>query len=647
MIVGALVVVVASGAFMLNLAVREQHRDAHRYHFGEVATNVAESGLNLATEHLFQAAVLPGAPLHQALVASRWDEASGASVTLESEHLTDLVGFLGEGASAELSIELRNFRPLLRRVPLRGIAADLREKQGDLAVVCRAEYRGVVRTMVLAKRVKVVDVAAPVVSKFTLFVRERGDEDPNLLRYERTLPEEGYRIGELSARPWVLYHTTDRHPASVDGRFHALADELLDAAPDSGGLVYLGGREPWQLNLTHGAGAGRYEELFQLRRTRYAVEPRVPGFEHEWAMFFGFYEGLFRSEKFGDARSAGDYVGDPRLGRVRDRTAALHLWGDLAYVSPTVVLGPVFRRYVTLRLLDGYWFPTLSEAEFRAHPLRETFGGDYPAYARGMTRVVAEAYNRTWDYVTTNHESLGPGGQVEAGETPAVPPADLAGRVTRVRGAGEEGGAFLYPELGTEFPGVCRLVREVGGEVEPVFEGTLADLDGSLLADLLTKKAVATVPDEAAFFARHLRGRTLDVPGIVHVTSGGLELGAVNVRAPSMILVEGDVRIVDRIVEVAPRSPLTIVSLNGSIEVVTGAKVDAALVALNGTFRSKGKLELVGGVAAGRLELPAIVRGEAAKTLTYNEELDPTDDAYWNRLRVVSDPVRRMYLAAN
>ena len=70
-------------------------------------------------------------------------------------------------------------------------------------------------------------------------------------------------------------------------------------------------------------------------------------------------------------------------------------------LTPTVVLGPVYRCYVTLRLLDGLWYPHRTASEFAAASGAGPFAGDYAAYRRCMARVETEAYNRAYDYIVT------------------------------------------------------------------------------------------------------------------------------------------------------------------------------------------------------------------------------------------------------
>lgn len=637
-IVAALVLVIAAGALMLQRAMHQQYGEAHRYAHGEVATQLAQSGLNLFMEHLRQVGATPGSDLYATLVETPAADLEGVSSPLESPHLTELVRCVGSGASLEVWVEFKGFAPFIPRASYRGVATDPREKHGELAVVARAEYRGVVRTMTAFRAVKVCSVVPPVVSKFTLFVRTRGGQEPNVLAYD-AFGSHRFSLGGREASPLVLHHGAETAPALVDGRFSSLATVLGAAPPDRGGLVYLGGDEPWSLNLTHGVGIGPYEELHLLRRTRYRIPTTRPGVGFEYGLTFGFYRGLFRSEKFGAWRSPAappDRDGSP----VPEGTSALHLYGDRDRVSPTLVLGSVARRFVSLRLLDGLWYPLRTPAEFEAGGGIGAFPRGYGDYAQVMCRVVEEPYNRGLDYLATNEEGTEDDGGVASAPVPFVPPQTLPATGTgRVRPALDEDRALFYPEPGRPAPASLRLVRPgPGGEGEELFRGSLADLDGDVMERLLVAKATVRVRDQAELFARYLRRGFLDLPGIVLVEAPDVELPELWVVRSGMLLVRGNLVVAGGIAgpEVGP--PLALVALGGDLRIATRDPVRAALVALKGRISSRGRLTVEGSMAAERLDLHGMVAGSEPKVVGYDPDLDPTEpEAFRRHFRVLLD----------
>src|SRR5690606_18830004 len=149
-------------------------------------------------------------------------------------------------------------------------------------------------------------------------------------------------------------------------------------------------------------------------RARYRLTDRTPP-EHQ--LWFGFYDDILAAPNF---RVAGPDTPRPRRPTgepVVSATAALHLYGDVDHDPPTVVLGPAFRSYVTTRLRDGLWEPYRTRDQFAASAAAGRYSS-YADYARWMTRVVEEPYNRSYDFMRSNEELVDAEGLVEGGGTP-------------------------------------------------------------------------------------------------------------------------------------------------------------------------------------------------------------------------------------
>ena len=151
----------------------------------------------------------------------------------------------------------------------------------------------------------------------------------------------------------------------------------------------------------------------------------------------------------------------------------------------------------------------------------------------------------------------------------------------------------------------------------------------------MTSRANESFENETDFKKRFVDGADLNAQGIVHILSGGLELEALNIQNACLIAAEGTITIRGRLVQTQRGSPLTLVSLNGDIDLQTEQKVDAHLVALNGTLRTKKTIHIIGGVAVHHLDLKQLTVGNRPKTIRYNTSLDPTDaDQYQSLLQV-------------
>jgi hypothetical protein len=147
------------------------------------------------------------------------------------------------------------------------------------------------------------------------------------------------------------------------------------------------------------------------------------------------------------------------------------------------------------------------------------------------------------------------------------------------------------------------------------------------LERLLRTKVVVKVKDQRDFYARFGHG-SLDLPGIVLVEVGGLQIGERVIEEGAMILAPGDIEVTGYLSQNRPGNPLTLVSLEGDVYLQTGDIVQAALVALRGTaYFPRGQVNLIGSLACNKLDLPSMVAGPEPKWLTYNPDLDPTEEA--------------------
>lgn len=621
----ALVVLLAAAAALLMRELSQRrYREAHRHTFGLIALNLAESGLNLGFAQVRAQLEDPESFFHAMLIGAWAAELEGEVVPIDHPQTAGLVGVLGPGAELTLSVRFEGFAPLVADPELRGLVTDPREKQGRVVFEARGAYRGVVRTLSATSACKVVRMVAPVVSKFTLFVASRGEAEPNLLAYDRSAPQLPMEAGGRPARPLVLYHRPGPVPALAEDRFHPLGPVLESVEPDAGGLVYLGGERPWYLNLVHGVGAGPFDELHHLRRTRYRLDGGPPGAPGEHALWFGFYAGLLTSPPFRPFGAGSDPPRRPEGDTVPERTSALHLYGDVEDVSPTVVLGPVFRSYVTSRLEGGVWYPHLSAAEFGRLATRPAWARTHADYQARMVRVEHEPYNRSWDYMRTNQEMVDGRGQVGvAAGAPALPPALLTPEtLTRVRPPVATDRLFLYPEA-AQGPRTPVALGPAGGA--PQFSGDLAGLDGELFAKVMGARAVHRVADAAAFMSRYVRQGRLRLPGVVRIERGDLEIGPLAIARGGVVVVEKGVRIAGWLRKLAARETLTLVALGGDVEVATPDRVEAQLVALAGRFRAQAdQLDFLGGLAARELDLASLVAGARPKRVVYDPALDPT-----------------------
>lgn len=639
-VIGVLLVLTVGATFWLQKASRQRFYEAHRHTSGQVALQVAESGLN----SLFATApggALEAGFLQSLLVDSSFSDLLGYQEKLSLEVLDEALRAANLDARCEVALRVEEVAPVQSHGSFHGILQDPREKFGVLTLDSSATFRGVTRRVRVSRSFRVLDPRIPVLSKFTLFLRSHLEGEMQSISFQRTEPGKPQNSEGRPVRPLIFFHRPLVYPTVAEGLFHDLEALFSDFAPDQAGLVFLGGDRDWNLSLVHGAGAGPFDELFHLRRAPYQTEAGLSGFERETWIWFGMYQDIFANALF---RPLPDQVREltfPDGSPVSDRTPPMHLYGDVGNVSPTVVLGNAFRSFVHLRLLDGQWYPYLEEDQFSIAE-KSGFSGAWQDYQSRMARVVVEPYNRSFDFLSTNSETLSPQGEVTVrGEPSLEPPAKLDPKaLTRVRPQSLEDEGFLYPKPGLGQARGIQLIRpESSSSPEAIlFEGDLEQLDGAVLESLLAPRVVQKFSKEEDLWKAARKKGKLELPGFVHLDAPELQLGDLAVGQAGVLIVSGSIQIQGWIRQLVEGQPLTLVSLNGDITVATPNPVHAHLVALRGKIRFRTEqINLVGGIAADGVDWASATQGEKVKWVTYDPSLDPTDPEK-SKLSLYLDP---------
>ncbi|MBI3892879.1 MAG: hypothetical protein HY303_15265, partial [Candidatus Wallbacteria bacterium] len=526
---------------------------------------------------------------------------------------------------------------------------------------------GVVRTTVRARSARVVHSLPPVLSKFALMVARSSELAANVdcLRYDSV--EGLFRDAASGARtgPLVVLAASPGAPGNTPGR-DAESGRLLPIAAGlpsaektalDAGWICLGGPDPWFLNLTLGSGRqSPLEEHHLLRRLEYVFPSPLLGTSFEQkSVLLGFAQGVTKLPWIGGSRSS--FRSPSTDAVVPERTSFLHLAGDLSGVTPSIVFGPVFRRYLAFdkvrRGATGSFESFVNLADADAYQRQGgTFaaltGRGFEAYQQLMPHVVEEAYNRTYDYLVTSREEseAEQPARMRPGATPVRPARLLAaaGLLAPVLGnvAGTALSSVLYPAPPSSaqsqpcvLPAVRISRRMPTGSTIPIFQGQLGKLEE--MEPLLQAKVTRLYPSaddladrrsfEDCFIHPAAIGKALDLDGnVVRLPQGELRLGGLQVVGGGMLLATGDV-IVDGPIECAPGEALSLVSLHGNIRIATSARVQACLVALRGQLfpPSASGMEILGTVACRDLaNFTKWLENPGVKRIVYDSRLDPT-----------------------
>ena len=316
------------------------------------------------------------------------------------------------------------------------------------------------------------------------------------------------------------------------------------------------------------------------------------------------------------------------------KSSCLHLFGTNKDASPTLVVGPVYRAYPEYAGIivdtdsdgnqDGTVLPLLAyEDNEPAGILQESFsagvrdketyefarlkgGQSYStvvdrafanenifnesfSYENLQSKIVYEPYNRSVDSMTA--EGL------------KIPPPQH-----------RDWDSSFYPKAASDV-----IIPRLEEGSSPYFDGDLSAISNAAIELRLTYSFYSL--DEFLRWAGREKGETtlklgynvridkeVDLRSIERVSAGGILAG--NAIKLGQISRDGDV-------------PFSAVALNGDISASFGGRIQAALVALNGSLESYGgssAVDILGNLAVSRLSPSAIRSGGEVR---FDADLDP------------------------
>jgi hypothetical protein len=617
------------------------------------------------------------ADLHQALTSGTGVGAPLAVMPTAPEAVTALRDRLeAEGYESTVTVELTATPPEpLWEGSLQGIPAVPGEGRGVIRLVARASVTHaqgltVRREVRLERGYKIVQARPPLLGRFSLFA-DRRSVDPNGLEVDvvrginEPVSERGSSRARGGQRPLVVRGEVQAPMVPAGTGALQLSRNALttSGAPqdflDQQGWVFLGGRNgPWELNLSHGYGevgqshllaSYKAPALFQddeaadtalrtrlegeLRSTACVALAQGPAYGlqhilHGYAMDY---------ELIGiDVRRRVRFV-DP-AGQVDGKSSLLRLWGTPDAVSPTLVFGPVRRRYMRKAYL-GVQLTQCQQAGPQSMPVY--FPEEFPPRARGIIE-------RTFGSAEAIEED---------GSAVALDEAFLQGLNDvlddRLSGTLDAQGVLaiaLQARDALQGPPTPRYTSQLVGELpregfdeaayDPLYQGQLSDprvFTGNLQNGLaafhaaLSAKLTFQVSEEArdrVLRQQMLRpgpaGLTLSVPGVVYFPGGDVVLPPIAEVAEGGILVAQGNIVLQGDVLTGGDERLTLVSTEGDVVFEGGGPyaVEAYLVSTRGTVRLPDQgLTVTGGMAAMELALDDL-RGQEVVV-----QYDPRYDA--------------------
>lgn len=216
-----------------------------------------------------------------------------------------------------------------------------------------------------ALRVKVTAAIIPVLSKFNLYIEDALDGSPTRSPWRFNLVTTdvtgNLRTGS-QVTPWILWNGDDQLSLSS-----LTLDSLVQGKR---GLIYLGGGKMY-LNLARGwPSPGKYSEGFHLFKSGkgdglYTIEWLDDGGE---VALLGWDQGTTFDTTSSGAREWWGFISNSKLASLARFNSIFRLYGTDSKKSPTLVLGEVFRSYITAKAIKD---------------LRKRFTPDFLSYIPG------------------------------------------------------------------------------------------------------------------------------------------------------------------------------------------------------------------------------------------------------------------------
>ncbi|HOT27100.1 MAG TPA: hypothetical protein PLU72_02850 [Candidatus Ozemobacteraceae bacterium] len=641
----ALVLALMFGA--LSYMTRGQVHSAAYFIDASRALGLAEAGAGWAIAALASGSYTESPPFVRRAFYDAMFSDGGTDYEGDVEPCDELKQYINKlGGDLSLRVRLSRWQPLVAGAP--GFKNDPVEKMGRIDVEAVAEVGNARRKVRMSRGVKVYLAVHPVIGKFTCFIRKKPASDDLVNALERTTNGAGFTNGT----PLVLNNR------GAGNGFNVVTPALdLGALPDlnelskSSGWVFLNSdTAPWTLNLAGSANDTDYDDRSMLRFGAYSNDalltavntpPQAGG--TTVTQVNEKFQGLKRDytiSKGGSVVVASDFLSVRHLFPSLPKASIIRPFGTNGDLSPTLLFGPVLRRYLRVRSVDCKinisgvdktfkevgvpGFP--DESSFKQaflHPPTSPrdYADDFVLYAQlwnmiadapglaagwnkwrsSQTTLVSEPFIEGLNYLAVAERETGTV-QNPVSKAYTDPPPDVVTGLDLWAGGSE---------------GLRKAEGIFGASGKPLFEGGLGEIEG---IREFGPKITAMYAAPKAYLDRHLdQSGNIAVAGVVYLGPEDLLIDRKwNVTAGGVLVVGGNI---DIRAGIRSAEPLTLVSTE-NITIDTSEPVEAQLICLRGKFTPRNAFTIRGGVAAGEIDLTNMVNSQK-KQINWDSRFDP------------------------
>lgn len=545
-----------------------------------------------------------------------------------------LIGFLDRSEKLEVTIKVSDWGFNPEQSPYSVSKSDKNEFQAKIKVTSKAiielKDKKSVSETVSYSHLKKSNIIPSIVSKFVLFVKAQKGTNYNEVR-------DSSSFNKVSHTPIMVYSGQEKIKKKSSPR--KIAQQIEKA-----GWIYLG-QNDWEIYASQLGNNKAYQDAF-LGGINFKPIPNGTVLDLPEAKYISMIKGFYGESKLEKINQPGALPHNVLT--LEDRYSSfyssdLNLFGNKNKTHVSLVFGSVTRKFIQLsgvfvanvgKILympylkeddfeDEQWpvSKTPPESHFFSNTIKNQLKGEgydeaYPAYKNIMSKIISEPINK----------------------------AVLSGlRVTK---------SYPFEYKPNNIPTLENLISKKQNQAfykeanENVAYTILNDQGRPLVNDIRLpeisidhlKSKVSKAFNTAGQFLKNsiIKNQELNISGVLSV-AGDLQFDqSVRVKKHNggIIIVDGSIRI-KRDIICEEDELLALVSLNGSIKLDNGVKVNAGLIALNGTISLPMEFEIYGFVAAGSLNLTKPNNRGYNRVIHYNKNFDPTNfNNYKNQYRI-------------
>lgn len=530
-------------------------------------------------------------------------------VNVPSHFFADLTRDVKGFQSLNVSFHLVPIEPLFDNSSSNGFIMSDKERVYNFFINSRAYVGNSNCWLSSYKRIKQINILPPVLGKFVLFVKDQQTADLNRIYDTRSPPE----VEEL---PLVVYSGNILDNKLESGEARA----FLDAQ----GWIFMGGSRKWSLGL--GAGGDNAYHMMPEGICFYAVDTGSILDQHGAFSFYSQPAPLSRQLRGASFNEAFKLFADDTV----THSSILRFTGCSNEPTPTVVLGNVARTWALLQGIRNdttgqqVSLPYLSDSDFFSNTwpdnpsqrsitlLREHFNYSYNEYRARMSSVVSEDYNAgLLSIIDYEPDPLDNSLLVDPDYMPLglIPPPPLQRLIS------DNQNALFYTNL---YSSSYTMKKD---NSDTLFENSHFENISNL--DFL-KNRVTLVLDNSEDFYQELSddvSNNILIDRAVFLNSSLTIDRYTEIESGGMIIVDGNIDINNSIV--SRNSTLTLISLNGGININTSQLVQASLIAINNNINLSREATIKGNVVANRVQIESGTP-LSERTIKYDKRLDIT-----------------------